>query len=170
MDTSITHIRPRFKFVVVAPASEVMERVKLQLTKSSEQLKGSIIDEHVVLDIIGEDVHYWSPQLNFRIEPNFANPQHATVSGLIGPRPPVWTLFSFIYFFVGTVGFFVGTFGASNIMLGKESVLIWAFPVAILFMLSAFLTSKYGERLAHDQTEILKNFVREAVSVRTVNA
>ncbi|MFB0908747.1 MAG: hypothetical protein QMB03_10820 [Spirosomataceae bacterium] len=50
-------------------------------------------------------------------------------------------------------------------MLGKESYLIWAFPIAILFMLSAFLTSKYGERLAKDQTEILKYFVRETVRV-----
>jgi hypothetical protein len=147
-----------------------VERVKTLLTHSSDKFRGKIVDEHVVLDIIGDDVHYWSPQLSFRVEPNFANEQHTTVSGIIGPRPAVWTLFSFIYFFVGTVGFFIGAYGASNVMLGKESYMIWAFPVAFLFVLSAFLTSKYGERLAYAQTDILKDFVREAVRVETERA
>ncbi|MDP5120284.1 MAG: hypothetical protein NWQ46_01715 [Spirosomaceae bacterium] len=139
------------------------------LQKSSGKLKGKIVDNHVVLDITGDAVHYWSPQLSFRIEPDFSHEHSSVISGIIGPRPGVWTLFSFIYFFLGTVGFFVGSYGASNVMLGKESLLIWAFPVAILFMLSAFLTSKYGERLAKDQTEILKDFVREAVQVEGAN-
>lgn len=142
-----------------------MEHVKAMLQKSSGKLKGKIVDNHVVLDITGDAVHYWSPQLSFRIEPDFSHEHSSIISGIIGPRPGVWTLFSFIYFFVGTVGFFLGSYGASHVMLGKESHLIWAFPIAILFMLSAFLTSKYGEHLAHNQTEILKDFVREAVRV-----
>jgi hypothetical protein len=48
-----------------------MEHVKAMLQKSSGKLKGKIVDNHVVLDITGDAVHYWSPQLSFRIEPDF---------------------------------------------------------------------------------------------------
>ncbi|MGD1892896.1 MAG: hypothetical protein ACFB15_20210 [Cyclobacteriaceae bacterium] len=118
---------------------------------------------HVTLDITGADVHYWSPQLNFRIEPNEQYPDHSVVSGLIGPRPAVWTMFMFIYAAIGVIAFFISLFAVSNIMLGKPTNLIYAFPIALLFMLTAYLVGKYGERLAKDQMELLKQFVREAV-------
>ncbi|MFB0908748.1 MAG: hypothetical protein ACI9V1_002010 [Spirosomataceae bacterium] len=78
-----------------------MEHVKAMLQKSSGKLKGKIVDNHVVLDITGDAVHYWSPQLSFRIEPDFSHEHSSVISGIIGPRPAVWTLFSFIYFLSG---------------------------------------------------------------------
>ncbi len=121
------------------------------------------MNHHVTLDITGKDVHYWSPQLNFRVEPNELYPEHAVVSGLIGPRPAVWTMFMFIYAAIAVVAFFISLFAVSKIMLGKPTDLIYAFPIALLFMLTAYLVGKYGEKLAKDQMELLKQFVREAV-------
>lgn len=126
-------------------------------------MEGKVSKNHIILDIKGDDVHYWSPQLNFRVEKDPNNPAHSIVSGLIGPKPEVWTLFTFIYFSVGTVGFFVASYGMTKILIGGKSNLVYVFPIAIIFMLTAYGTGKYGERLAKDQIEILKQFVRDAI-------
>lgn len=133
------------------------------LENTPSNINGRILNNHVTLDITGEDVHYWSPQLNFRVELNELYPDHSVVSGLIGPRPAVWTMFMFIYSGIGVIAFFISLFAVSKILLGKPTNLIYAFPIALLFMLTAYLVGKYGERLAKDQTESLKQFVREAV-------
>ena len=126
-------------------------------------IKGIIIDNHIILDITQENQHYWSPQLNFRIEQDEADKNKSIVSGLIGPKPSVWTMFMFIYFMIGIIGFFLSSFGVSKLMLGEYSNWILAIPIAILLMLSAYGVGKYGEHLAKDQIELLKQFVRDAI-------
>lgn len=140
-----------------------MHKIEDLIKHSPKNIKGKIVKEHVILEIIGEDVHYWSPQLNFRVETSEFEPDTTIVSGLIGPRPAVWTMFMFIYFSVGTIGFFVASYGFSKIMLGHYSNLVLALPIAILFMLSAYQVGKYGERLAKDQIDLLKQFIRDAL-------
>lgn len=164
MDTSITHIRPRFSFVIPHPQRELMERLSELLAQSPDNISGRIIDNHVILDIVGEEVHYWSPQLNFRVEEDEQDQSQSIISGLIGPRPGVWTLFMFLYFSIGCIGFFISSFGVSRLMLGEYSHLLLAFPIAILIMLTAYQAGKYGEKLGADQIELLKQFVRDAVS------
>ena len=164
IDTSITHIRPRFEIESSIPRSEIMDRIKFLLQESKLNIKGNIVDDHVILDIIGDEVHYWSPQLNFRVEIDDDDHNSSLVSGLIGPRPAVWTLFMFIYFSVGLIGFGIASFGGVKILLGEFSYLVLALPIAILFMLTAYRVGKYGEKLAHDQIEILKQFLRDALT------
>ena len=143
-----------------------MSKISELLSKSKEHIKGRIVDNHIILDIPEKDVHYWSPQLNFRIEAHEEKENYSIARGLIGPRPAVWTLFMFIYFSVGLIGFFISAYGFSLYMIGEFSHFIWAFPIAILFMLTAYRAGKYGEQLGKDQIEILKQFVRDALSLQ----
>jgi hypothetical protein len=165
LDTSITHIRPRFEFTVRFTEDNVLIRIKELMEESKHDVTGVIADNHIILDIPLTNRHFWSPQLNFRVEPDSTDTSQSVVKGLIGPRPAVWSMFMFIYFFVGTVGFFIALFGFSKWSLGEYSNLVLALPIAILFMLSAYLTGKYGERLGHDQIETLKQFVRDALNL-----
>ena len=96
IDTSITHIRPRFSVVVPIPQQQVLERIKSLVKNAPKNIYGQIIDNHIILDIVGEEAHYWSPQLNFRVEDE--DQEQSIIAGLIGPKPGVWTLFVFIYF------------------------------------------------------------------------
>ena len=140
-----------------------MERIATLLENPPKEVKGSIIDNHIILDIVKDEQHYWSPQLNFRLEQDEEDSNKTIVSGLIGPKPAVWTLFMFIYFLIGTLGFFIFSYGFSKLLLGEYSNWILALPVSILFILSAYKVGKYGEHLAKDQIEILKQFVRDAI-------
>ncbi len=142
-----------------------MKRVLDLINERGNDIQARIVDDLVVLDI-KKEVHYWSPQLNFRVEADEDFPEHTSVSGLIGPRPKVWTLFVFIYFFLGITGFFISSYGVSRWILNEYSHTIWAFPIAALLMLTAFRAGKYGESLGKDQIELLKQFVREVVIVK----
>jgi len=142
-----------------------MDHVTAMLDNPPANVRATIIDHHVVLDIIGEEVHYWSPQLNFRVEESPDDSSQSIVSGLIGPRPNVWTMFMFVYFSTGVIGFFVSSYGMSKWMLGHYTPWVWAFPIAILFMLTAYRAGKYGETLGKDQIEVLKQFVRDAAYI-----
>lgn len=142
---------------------EVLARVQQLLATSPAHITGKIIQEHVILDIVGEEVHYWSPQLNFRVEREENGADQTLIAGLIGPRPSVWTLFMFIYFSVGIAGFFITSYGISRYMVGQFSWAILGLPLAALFMATAYRAGKIGERLGADQVKQLKHFVREAV-------
>ncbi len=145
---------------------EVMSRAKQLLQNTPDNIKGVKANDLIILNIAGDDVHYWSPQLNLRIEADDENEEQTKVSGLIGPRPAVWTLFMFIYFVVGTLGLFISSFAVSKIMMGVSSNLIAVFPITIVFLLTAYGVGKYGERLAKDQMELLKDFVRQVVDMQ----
>ena len=164
MDSSITHIRPRFKFDVPLKQAEVMKRINNILKDTPAHINGYIVDDHVIIDIVGEKVHYWSPQLNFRVEEDEFAPENTIISGLIGPKPAVWTMFMFVYFAIGILGFFISCFGVPKLMSGEFSPLVLAFPIAILLMLTAYQAGKFGEKLGADQVEMLKDIVRKAIS------
>jgi hypothetical protein len=145
-----------------------MEILKELIGDPPKGLEGKIINNHIIIDIVEEDQHYWSPQLNFRVEQCEFDENKTVVSGLIGPKPDVWSMFMFIYFFIGVLGFFISSFGIAKLLLGEYSNWILALPIAILFMLTAFGTGKYGEHLAKDQIIILKQFVRDAVNYKRI--
>lgn len=140
------------------------------LANAPPHISGKVIGDHVILDIVGEAVHFWSPQLNFRVEESETMPGNTLVAGLIGPRPSVWTLFMFGYFGVGVAGFFVTSYGISRYMVGEFSWAIWGLPLAALFMLTAYQAGKIGERLGSEQVDMLKHFVRQAVGETLVPA
>lgn len=148
----------------------MLARLDAMVKTSHPGLKGKLVDNHIILDIIGPEVHFWSPHLNFRVEPDEENPENSYVMGIIGPRPAVWTMFMFIYFSIGILSFIIGSYGVSKWMLGTWSWTLWAFPSGILFMLTAYLSGQYGEKLGADQVEILKQFIRDAIGDRMLEA
>lgn len=101
--------------------------------------------------------------MNFRIEEDEFNPGTTIIAGLIGPTPKVWTMFVFIYAALAIIGFFISSHGVSQWMLGKYSHSIWAFPIALVLMLTAYLAGREGESLGVDQVEQMKQFVRDAL-------
>lgn len=120
------------------------------------------------MDIVGEEVHYWSPQLNFRVEKEDDGEERTVIAGIIGPRPNVWTLFMFVYFSIGIAGFFITSYGISRYMLGEYSHALWGLPLAAIIMATAYQAGKFGEKLGAEQVDYLKGFVSKAVGAEFV--
>lgn len=161
-DQSITHIRPRFRFTLSLSEKEVHQRISQQKDKDDYLIVRTEGDQYK-LDIPIKDRHYWTPQMSFRVEKDWDDPAKTEVRGLIGPRPAVWTMFTLIYLAIGTLGFSLSFWGLSKWMLGEFSQWVWAFPISLLIMLTAYRAGKYGEKLGHDQMEVLKDFLRASL-------
>lgn len=166
MDSSITHIRPRFAFTVNYPVDEALERIQKVIDDHEGELIAHVLDHHILMDIPVKERHYWSAQLNFRLEADEDDENKTQVKGLIGPRPAVWTMFIFFYFSFGVAGFFVSSYGFSKWMLGEYSHWIWALPVAALIIATTYKAGKMGDCLGTVQIEQLKDFVKEALELK----
>lgn len=162
IDSTITHIRPRFELNVSQRKADLLDKFKKEVALHKE-VKSKIIDNHIILDVVESERHFWSPHLSARVEIDESNPDNSVILGLIGPQPTVWTLFMFIYFSIGFAGFVISSYGVSKWMMGEFSHAIWAFPIAILIMLTAYKAGKVGEKLGADQTEQLKQIIRNVI-------
>ncbi|MEQ6123579.1 GTP-binding protein [Pseudotenacibaculum sp. MALMAid0570] len=87
-----------------------------------------VVDEHVFIDVIKEESHFWSPQLHLEV---IEEEGVTKLKGLFGPKPQVWTFFMFIHFIIATafVGFAVWAY--VNSTLDKDNVL----PIVMLIVL-----------------------------------
>ena len=161
--SKIPHIRPRFEFPVKYSKEEALQKMIKAVKNTNKRIEGVTIGNHVILDVVEEDRHFWSPQMNFRFTVDDNEPTVTQVRGIIGPRPGTWTLFMFFYFLIGTLGFLISSYGLSKWSLGEYSLTIWAFPVSLLIILTAFLAGKLGELLGKEQVTLLVNFVNKSL-------
>ena len=142
-----------------------LQLISNSLDNSDLPIEGVVIGNHVILDVIEEHRHFWSPQMNFRFSIDDDEPKITKVKGIIGPRPAIWTLFMFFYFLIGTFGFLLSSYGLSKWSLGEYSLTLWAFPFSFLIMLTAFIAGKFGERLGKDQVKLLSDFVKNSLNI-----
>ena len=162
---AIPRIRPRFEFPIKYSKQDALQIMAAALEETNETIEGMIVDNHVIIDVTEEIRHFWSPQMNFRFTLDEDQPKITQVKGIIGPRPATWTLFMFFYFLIGTLGFFISSFGLAKWSLGEYSITIWAVPIALLIMLTAYAAGKLGEKLGKDQVELLTKFVKVNLQV-----
>lgn len=166
IDIEKVTIRPRFSFYIGLSPEKLKQNIQFNLDNKLFAVTGQIVMNYAILNISANHRHYWSPQMSFQIEQVEDNPDVTYIRGLIGPMPNVWTMFMFFYFLLGIVGLFLSLFGLSKWTLGVYHWTVWGLPIALVFMSTAYLSSKYGERLGHDQIEILKAFMRYSFAIK----
>lgn len=93
-------LRPRFSIDLEENAEQLFERIEFALAQEDCSFRSTISDGHFFIDVSETESHFWSPQLQFEIISKENN--MATIKGLFGPKPQVWTLFMFVHFIVGT--------------------------------------------------------------------
>lgn len=155
-------IRPRFKLISVFGKDEVIEKVKVALPKQSE-VKGAIKDNHIFLRIPEKQQHYWSPSMEVVVTNYYDDESKAYIRCLLGPKQSIWVMLMFFYIGIGVLALFGGMYGLVKWNLGKESIFIWAFPVAALLFTIIYLTAKYGQRKGRDQMLYLVSFLYHAI-------
>ncbi len=155
---STLEIRPRFEFESVLSKEEVLKRLDESLSNPEAYFKGYVSDWHVVMKIPSEDDHFWSPQLTLDVVENEGG---AKLYGLIGPKPSVWLMFVFFYFFLGFVLMVVAIIGFSRLNLGLSAGILWLLPILSTVLVMVYLSANFGKKLGRDQMEKLVLFVKE---------
>ena len=97
------------------------------------------------------DLHYWSPELQIRVDQDDDHEDGAEVRCLVGPRQSVWAMFAFFYALVGLITFFGGFYGLVQEDMGESSDFIWCLPVGILLLIGIWVAAKVGQNTGRDQ-------------------
>lgn len=160
-------IRPRFKLISKQSKDDVIAKIKEALPKQNEVVadaKGN----HIFLKINPQEQHYWSPVMEVVVEKYRANKEKSYIRCLVGPKQSIWVMLMFFYIAIGVLAFFGGLYGLAKWNLGKESIFVWAIPVALILYGIIYLTSKYGQKKGRDQVLYLVSFLYHALNEENV--
>ncbi len=160
-------VRPRFKREINESTDSLLEKLRYQVALPHAPCTMSAIPSghtHIVLKILPEMRHYWSPQLSVSLE-TLEN-GNTLLRGLYGPAPSVWTLFTFGYAVLGVLSFFAFSLGFSQWSLGLPAPILWALPVLIVLALGLYISAQFGQKMGTAQTYQLHHFFEEALQVQ----
>ena len=157
---ALGEIRPRFRLKTSLEEERVFDLVKEQI-KSDATVSGSVVMKYAILQIPKQMRHFWSPELQIRIEfHEFGPPPEDTIIRcLIGPNQSVWGLFVFFYAAVGLLTLFGSSYGFIQMSLGKESLFVWLLPLGLLLLPTIWLIAKVGQKTGRDQMLHLVSFL-----------
>ena len=152
-------LRPRFVLRSNVKVDKIISEINLGI-EADHSVSGSIRGDYAVLRIPIKNRHYWSPELQVRVEEDeFCENQSTLIQCLVGPRSSVWGLFVFLYGVIGIIALIGGIYGASHYQLGKESIFIWFFPIGIILIPTIYVLAKIGQKKGRDQMLHLISFV-----------
>lgn len=166
--------RPGFSIDVDVPSGDLVERLDgslrgmpLQLRRT--RLPGGGADErarrqrdHLVLTVLPDARHFWSPWLTVEVEPKGTG---AKVSAIFSPHPSLWTGYMFGYLSLSVIAMFSLIFAGSVAMTGGSSLWsLWVAGGAVLGVVGMWWASQIGQRLAATQMDELHAALDRAVA------
>ncbi|MCI5082545.1 MAG: hypothetical protein MRY78_12675 [Saprospiraceae bacterium] len=153
-------IRPRFQAHSSLSAEELQQAIQQRLESHADCCSGMMVTNHVVLKIPTNQQHFWSPQLSLNFE---ETDEGTNISGLYGPNPNVWALFTFAYATIGILALFVTITGTSKMSLGRYAYELWSLPVFAIIAVILYIMSQVGQKLGAEETFTLHHFFEEAI-------
>ena len=157
-------IRPRFRQIVEGTTIEIQDKIKKELAKENCPCKGLVVLETITLKIPENEQHFWTPQLNISLEKH--NNNQTVVRGFYGPKPSVWSIFTFGYAIVGILSLFVLVYGTSQWMLNKDPGSLWGLLILGAVGFGLYLTAQSGQKLGAQQMFTLHHFYEKTLGVQ----
>ncbi|MBT8245688.1 MAG: GTP-binding protein [Winogradskyella sp.] len=154
-------LRPRFKFDVETTNEILLARFEAQKNEQSQFIV-TRLDDHVFIRFPKQQQHYWSPQLHLEI--NEKDKSTATVHGLFGPNPTIWTMFMFLHFIVAGLFIAFGIWAYTNMSLGNSyavQLFLTLFMVIIWFAL--YFIGRIGKSKGEPEMYKLYAFMQDTL-------
>ncbi|MEN8928694.1 MAG: hypothetical protein ABF242_11305 [Flavobacteriales bacterium] len=153
-------VRPRIREEVALRPDEVRKLLIAHEQFHLDDFTFSKRHNHCTIDIHPVHQHYWSPHASFNLE---ETADGTIVRGIVGPKPNLWATFMVIYVF-GLAGFTIcAVIGSGMLSLGKSGLLLYISPLFLLIFLGAYVASQIGKNKAANQTQQIKDFIKEAL-------
>lgn len=156
-------MRPRFDVPLSIMSEEGLKRFKEALNKEDCIYNGQFRKNHVILHINPSEKHLWSPFLDMEFVED-ENQKGATVHGVIGPSPEVWTAFMAGHFGILFLVFVASVLGYSQWSLEQKPWGWYGLPILLLLSVLWYSLSLFGKKMASPQMEGLCDFFEEALS------
>jgi hypothetical protein len=153
-------IRPRYNFTVPLNKQRAIQKLRDAVGKPEARINGKFVKPLVVISILDEDLHFWSPELSLDLE---EMEEGTEIRCILGPRPSLWTLFATFYGFAILIGVAGLVLGFSQLTLGMSAYGFWLVPLSIVLIASAYAVALTGQRLAYDQMLLLRSFIKKTL-------
>jgi len=135
-------LRPSFELELDVPSGELIEQL--------------------VLTVLPEARHFWSPWLTLDIGPRG---EGTHVSGTFSPHPSVWTAYMFGYLALGIVLLFSLLFAGSVVMMGGGAAWsLWIAGGAVAGGVAMWWVSVLGQKLATAQMDELRGALTQVIA------
>ncbi|GAB4408960.1 MAG: hypothetical protein OHK0053_35740 [Microscillaceae bacterium] len=156
-------IRPRFRKEVALSPEQIRAAFRHKLSQEDTGCTVTFFTHHILLKVAPEAQHYWSPQLDLSME---ETENGTLIRGLYGPKPAVWTLFTFAYMVLGIFATFALMVGFSRWSLGLDAPILWLMPVFAGLAFLLYLGSQLGQKLGAAQLFLLHHLFEEIIRER----
>ncbi len=160
-------MRPKFEFLFPIAPEHAIELLQSIMDNNDYPIEGRTAGNHMMLVIPIKDRHFWSPWLNLEARSHRANGSDETIThmkGRFSPNPSVWTGFMMTYSSLAVLAFLTVMFGFSQWIMGSTP---WTFQLLIPILLIAgvmYWSSLVGQKLAHDQMQLLYRVTLETLA------
>jgi len=158
-ENSIPVLRPRVNTHIAIDPEEIERRIRAQIEIEDSPVEGHFSHGFGRLQL-RDDQQYWSPELTLRIE---AEEGGSRISGLMGPKAEVWTLFVFCYAVLGLSTLIVLLIGLSNWSLGQSARILWGVPFGLALVSTIYYVAWIGQRWSRSQMRSLLEFCENAI-------
>ena len=156
-------IKPRFRLISEIAVEDVIIKIKEALPLQKDVV-GEVKGHHAFFKIPLKNQHYWSPTMEVEIKKYYEDETKTSIKCILGPKQSIWLILMFFYVGIGVLALFGGMYGLVKWNLGKESLFIWAFPIAAFLFSIIYFTAKYGQRKGRDQMLYLVSFLYHAIN------
>lgn len=153
-------IRPRYNFTVPLGKETVLDKLRSAIGSPSARVQGKFVKPMVVVSVLEEDRHFWSPELSLDLEQKGDGTE---VRCLLGPHSSIWTMFATFYAFAVLVGVAGLVWGFSQMAAGMSAYGFWLIPVSIVLIAGAYGIALTGQKLAYNQMLHLRAFIKETL-------
>ena len=153
-------IRPRYNFTVPLNKQRVIQKLRDAIENPEARIKGKFVKPLVVVSILDEDRHFWSPELSLDLEEKEGGTE---IRCILGPRSSLWTLFATFYGFAVLIGVAGLVLGFSQLTLGMKAYGFWLVPISIVLIAGAYAVALTGQKLSYEQMLVLRSFIKETL-------
>ncbi|WP_139958605.1 GTP-binding protein [Flavicella sediminum] len=156
------YLRPRFQIELEENRELLLNKFSEAINRDDCRVRAKIVDAHIVLDVLKEEDHFWSPQLHIEIEA--IDSKRSLLKGLFGPKPQVWTLFMFLHFALAItfIGFLITAYVQWT--LGNSYTLPLIIETTIpISWLALYVAGRMGKKTGYSQMQQLHNFMEDVL-------
>jgi len=153
-------LRPRVKVKLNKSLIQISDDFKKSL-ENNNKIIGTVARQFIILKIVKENRHFWSPQLTVMIE---EEENQITLRGLYGPKQSIWAMFAFTY---GTLAMLFSIFsiwGAVEVQLYNDYSKFYLLPIILILSVVTYLIAQLGQKLGAEQMFELHHFFQSVTN------
>lgn len=145
-------MRPTFDLEVPLGPDRSIESLRTLRQSHKDTLVVKNAGHHLMLSVVGDQRHLWSPWLSLEIKPHDPG---ALVHGRFSPAPALWTGIMLTWIAISTLVFFALVIALSQHLSESAPTALWALIPLTLIAAALYTSSQIGQRLAQDQMRLL---------------